>query len=91
MDGLVLRKTLFVPQFQLNLLSVSALTSDAQVTVKFLHDSFVIQEVQGQRVIVGKGDCVGDLYILHFDILASHPSANSTTIVNHIQSVSPTL
>ena len=90
MDGLVLRKTLFVPQFQLNLLSVSALTSDAQVTDKFLHDSFVIQEVLGQRVI-GKGDCVGDLYILHFDILASHPSANSTTIVNHIQSVSPTL
>ena len=87
MDGLFLRNTLFVPQFQLNLLSVRALTSDTQVTVKFLHDSFIIQEVQGQRVI-GKGDRVGDLYILHSDILASHPSANSTTVVNHVQSIS---
>ena len=90
MDGLVLRNTLFVPQFQLNPLSVSALTSDTQVTVKFLHDSFVIQEVQGQRVI-GKVDRVGDLYIMHSDILASHPSTNSTTVVNHVQSISPTL
>ena len=90
MDGLFLRNTLFVPQFQLNLLSVSVLTSDTQVTVQFLHDSFIIQEVQGQRVI-GKGDRVGDLYVLHSDLLVSHPLANSTTVVNHVQSVSPTL
>ena len=41
--------------------------------------------------MIGKSDRVGDLYILHSDILASHSSANSTTVVNHVQSISPTL
>ena len=41
--------------------------------------------------MIGKGDRVGDLYVLHSDLLVSHPLANSTTVVNHVQSVSPTL
>ena len=89
-DGLVLKNTLFVSRFLLNLLFVCALTLDTQVTIKFLHDSFVIQEVQGKKEI-GKGDRVGDLYMMHYNILASHPSAISTAVVNHVQSVSPIL
>ena len=41
--------------------------------------------------MIGKGDRVGDLYILHSDISAFHPSTNSTTVFNHVQSISPTL
>lgn len=62
-----MKDTLFVPQFHFSLLSVSALTNTSHFIVHFYHDHFEIQETSTWKMI-GNGDKVGGLYILHKDI-----------------------
>lgn len=60
---LLLQHVLFVPQFQYNLLSISALTSNDSVSVFFSIDGCHIQEKSTFRTI-GKGRLRDGLYIL---------------------------
>ncbi|KAL5821159.1 hypothetical protein ACOSQ3_023041 [Xanthoceras sorbifolium] len=55
-SNLVLKDVLFVPQFKINLISVSALISGSSLTVQFLNDCCVIQEILTKKMI-GRGDC----------------------------------
>ncbi|XP_031280999.1 uncharacterized protein LOC116139474 [Pistacia vera] len=63
-SDLVLKDVLFVPQFKFNLISVSALVIGSALTVSFLPNCFVIQDLSTKRMI-GRGDKVQDLYILN--------------------------
>lgn len=63
---ILLKDTLFVPQFNFNLLSVSALTNDFRFMIHFYHARFEIQETSTKKMI-GKGNKIGGLYILHTD------------------------
>lgn len=71
---LLLRRVLYVPQFKFNLLSVSSLTTDSELIVHFHHDLFFIQEISTKQMI-GKGERLGDLYIL--DLTRYAPAHNS--------------
>ena len=80
--NLLLKDVLLVPQFKFNLLSVSALTSSANdhgLMVRFLRDSFYIQELRSQRMI-GKGGRRDGLYVLDSTTLV----AASTTLINSV-------
>lgn len=37
-DSLLLKDVLFVPQFELNVISVTSITSENTITIKFYHD-----------------------------------------------------
>ncbi|KAK0588496.1 hypothetical protein LWI29_001655 [Acer saccharum] len=76
---LILKDVLFVPQFKFNLLSVSALTNGSQLTVNFLHNCFIIQDLSSKRMI-GKGEKFEDLYVLD----AATLNSVSTTYVNNV-------
>ncbi|KAL5540434.1 hypothetical protein UlMin_044950 [Ulmus minor] len=67
---LILKDVLFVPQFKFNLLSVSAFTNDSQLTVSFLPDHFIIQDLNNKKMI-GKGEKFEGLYVLDAAILSS--------------------
>ena len=77
--GLVLKDVLYVLQFKFNVLYVSALTRGSHLTVNFLPDCFVIQEINNKKMI-GKGDKVEDLYVLDTTALNSQ----STAYVNSV-------
>ncbi|CAA3023561.1 retroelement pol poly [Olea europaea subsp. europaea] len=59
----MLRDVLFVPQFKLNLLSVSSLTTGTNLSLNFFHDQFIIQEASSRKMI-GKGSIIQGLYVL---------------------------
>lgn len=63
---LILKDVLLVPQFHINLISVSALTAISPLTISFFADHFIIQDSTNQKMI-GKGDKDKDLYILDVD------------------------
>lgn len=77
-SDLLLRQVLYVPQFKFNLLSVSALTGDSQLVVHFHHSYFIIQEVR-TNMMIGRGDRIGDLYILD---PASYPPTTTSFASN---------
>ncbi|KAI3729444.1 hypothetical protein L6452_18102 [Arctium lappa] len=62
--NILLRDVLYVPQFHLNLVSVSALNSDRKYSVRFDYDHGLIQEKEINRTI-GKADLCQGLYILN--------------------------
>ncbi|KAI9153283.1 hypothetical protein LWI28_008823 [Acer negundo] len=76
---ITLKNVLFVPQFKFNLISVSALVSDSHLTVKFLPDCFIIQDL-GTKRMIGRGDKCEELYVLNTKILNSVSNA----FVNHV-------
>lgn len=63
---LILKDVLLVPQFHINLMSVSALTAISPLTISFFANHFIIQDSTNQKMI-GKGDRDKDLYILDVD------------------------
>ncbi|KAL5750253.1 hypothetical protein ACOSP7_024856 [Xanthoceras sorbifolium] len=65
----VLQYVLFVPQFQIYLISVSALVSDSSLTIQFLTHCCIIQDIHTRRMI-GKGDKVEGLYVLNSQLSA---------------------
>lgn len=67
---IILKDVLFVPHFKFNLISVSALTKDSQLTVDFLPDCFLIQDLTNKRMI-GKGKEFEGLYVLDIANLIS--------------------
>ncbi|KAK2656488.1 hypothetical protein Ddye_009540 [Dipteronia dyeriana] len=62
-SSFILKDVYFVPQFKINLISVSALTSDSELTVSFVPNCFMVQEINSNKII-GKGKKMEDLYIL---------------------------
>lgn len=69
---LTLRDVPFVPHFQVNLLSVSALTGRSPLVVTFTEHNFLIQDSTNLKTI-GRGNKHQDLYIL--DVATSLPIA----------------
>ncbi|KAL5556239.1 hypothetical protein UlMin_038475 [Ulmus minor] len=82
-SDLVLKDVLFVPQFKFNLISVSALVTGSGLTVSFLPDCFVIQDLSTKKMI-GRGDKVQDLYILNVHCLNSISHAFVNNVSAHI-------
>ena len=76
----ILKNVLFVPKFIFNLLSVSALTSDSDLTVNFFSDHFRIQD-HHSSMMIGKGNKFQDLYILDSKSLSS-TSINNVNLVS---------
>ena len=76
----ILKNVLFVPQFKFNLLSVSTLTSDSDLTINFFPDHFLIQD-HHNSIMIGNGNKFQDLYILDFHNLSS-ASVNSVNLVS---------
>lgn len=74
---LIFKDVLFVPQFRINLLSVSALTASTSLTVTFSPNNFVIQDSNLKKMIA-KDNKRNGLYILvvdnlnHMDFAAQH-------------------
>ncbi|KAL4592837.1 hypothetical protein LXL04_005843 [Taraxacum kok-saghyz] len=62
-NELFLTDVLYVPQFELNLVSVTCLTRSQALTVKFYHDHTVIKQIFPNRMI-GKGKVYEGLYLL---------------------------
>lgn len=60
---LILQDVLFIPHFRTNLLSISSLTKASHLTITFLSDHFILQEIQHRRVI-GKDNRLPNLYVL---------------------------
>ncbi|XP_068661006.1 uncharacterized protein [Aristolochia californica] len=82
-SNLVLKDALFAPQFKFNLIFVSALVTASGLTVRFLPDCFVIQDLSTQRMI-GKGDKVQDLYVLRAQCLNSASIAFVNNVSAHV-------
>ncbi|KAL4324612.1 hypothetical protein GQ457_11G008400 [Hibiscus cannabinus] len=74
--SLVLRDVLFVPQFQFNLLSVSSLITDSNLSILFCKSECLIQDLHR---VIGKGEVCQGLYLLQ-------PVIQSSTIVNNVVS-----
>uniref|UniRef100_A0A1J3EFZ9 Retrovirus-related Pol polyprotein from transposon TNT 1-94 n=1 Tax=Noccaea caerulescens TaxID=107243 RepID=A0A1J3EFZ9_NOCCA len=62
-DHLVLNNVLYIPDFRLNLLSVSQLTKDLGYRVIFDPDSCMIQD-HTKGLMIGQGEQVSNLYVL---------------------------
>lgn len=71
---LILRDVLFLPQFNFNILLVSALTAGSQLALNFFHDGFIIQEAKTKKMI-GNGEYLQDLYVLDTRTLNSISNA----------------
>lgn len=77
--NLYLTDVLYVPQFRFNLLSVSALTTSSPTTFTFSCDHFIIQN-STQKRLIGKGERIGDLYILNHRSTDNETLTTETTI-----------
>ena len=63
-----LRNVLYIPDFRLNLLSISSLTADLGSRVVFDPDSCLIQDpIRG--LTIGRGRRIANLYLLMLKIL----------------------
>ncbi|CAH9112219.1 unnamed protein product [Cuscuta epithymum] len=62
-NGLHLKRVLYIPQFQCNLISVSRLTSDLNCTLTFFSDFCVFQDLS-TRKLIGVGKFRDGLYYL---------------------------
>lgn len=65
---LMLEDVLFVPQFKFNLFSVSFLTRKSSLSIRFLTNSCVIQELHTLKMI-GSGEKIVELYVLDTSLL----------------------
>ncbi|KAG7574150.1 Integrase catalytic core [Arabidopsis suecica] len=62
-EFLILNNVLYIPDFRLNLLSISQLTKDLGYRVTFDEDSCIIQDhIKG--LMIGKGEQISNLYVL---------------------------
>lgn len=62
-SSLTLHNIFFIPEFRVNLLSVSTLLHDTSISLMFYDYSFVIQDKLSLQMI-GKGELQGGLYVL---------------------------
>ena len=62
-ESMILNNVLFIPDFRLNLLSVSQLTKDLGFRVAFDDDSYVIQDLT-KGLTIGQGEEIQNLYVL---------------------------
>lgn len=73
-DDLFFKDVLFVPEFKLNLISVTSLTHAKTISMKFYHDFASIKHIQ-TKLMIGKGKVQVELYVLQEDFFTIFPSA----------------
>ncbi|KAG7582883.1 Retrotransposon Copia-like N-terminal [Arabidopsis suecica] len=73
---ITLHNVLYIPEFRINLLSISQLTRDMKSRVYFDENSCVIQDHTKEQTI-GKGNQIGGLYILDTTSVLSSPTVSS--------------
>lgn len=72
-DSMVLNNVLHIPDFRLNLLSLSQTTKDLGYRIAFDSDCCMIQDLT-KGLIIRKGDQIANLYVLDVaDIAVSRP------------------
>lgn len=65
-DSMILKNVLFIPNFRLNLLSISQLTKDLGYRVVFDQASCMVQDpIKG--LMIGQGEEIANLYVLDMD------------------------
>ena len=78
-DHIVLKNLLFIPEFRLNLISISSLTTDLGYRVIFDPSSCEIQDPI-RALTIGKGRRVANLYVL--DVEAAEVSVNAVVDIS---------
>ena len=80
---LTLQNVLFIPEFRLNLLSVSSLTSDIGAQVIFDSGSFTIHDpIRGS--MIGSGKRIANLYILDVADTSAAAPVSSSSFTNNV-------
>lgn len=82
-DAISLYDVLYIPEFKFNLMSVSVLTKTLRTKVSFTSDECFIQDLT-HELMIGKGNEVGNLYVLHFNELDHSASLKGTTVIPSI-------
>ncbi|KAL4364052.1 hypothetical protein GQ457_04G026420 [Hibiscus cannabinus] len=77
-DRILLRDVLYVPEFRFNLLVVSSLIKDTDLTVLFSKSHFLIQ---GLCQVIGKGEFYRGLYLLQLPRMPVKPFCSNDSIV----------
>ncbi|KAG7534049.1 Ribonuclease H-like superfamily [Arabidopsis thaliana x Arabidopsis arenosa] len=80
-DFMILKNVLYIPDFRLNLLSVSQLTKDMGYRVSFDENSCMIQDhIKG--LMIGKGEQISNLYILEIPSLMKNSDSSLVISAN---------
>ncbi|KAL4355240.1 hypothetical protein GQ457_06G015480 [Hibiscus cannabinus] len=74
-DRILLRDVLYVPEFRFNLLAVSSLIKDTDLTVLFTKSHCLIQDL---CQVIGKGEFFQGLYLLQLPRLPANLSTNES-------------
>lgn len=69
-DHLILKNVLYVPKFELNLISVTSLTEDKIVMVALYHDYALIQQINN-KMMISKRSVKEGLYMLDQELQTS--------------------
>ncbi|CAA7029149.1 unnamed protein product [Microthlaspi erraticum] len=80
-DYMILNNVLYIPDFRLNLLSISQLTKDLGYRISFDHSSCVIQDpIKG--LMIAQGEEISNLYVLDVSSLLKTSSLNTSFCTN---------
>lgn len=64
-DSLILKNLLYLPDFRLNLLSISQLTKELRYKVIFHHGTFMIHDHTKEYIHDGKDEHIWNIYVLN--------------------------
>ncbi|CAA7043502.1 unnamed protein product [Microthlaspi erraticum] len=80
-EYMILNNVLYIPDFRLNLLSISQLTKDLGYRVSFDHSSCVIQDpIKG--LMIGQGEEISNLYVLDVSLILKTSSLSTSFFTN---------
>lgn len=80
-NNIFLKNVLFIPEFHLNLISISSLTTDLGSRVVFDHHSCEIQDAT-KVLTIGMGRRIGNLYVLDTQSSISSISLNAVVDIS---------
>lgn len=80
-DYLILNNVLYIPDFRLNLLSISQLTHDLGCRVSFEEDSCMIQDTT-KGLMIGQGERISNLYVLEGESLNASGTVPAKSSIN---------
>ena len=78
-NTLVLHNVAYIPKFKFNLISISALLTNPNLSISFSQNEFDIQEKQACKRI-GRGDLIQGLYVL--DLKDTHDCKFTFSVIN---------
>lgn len=82
-ESMILNNVLYIPDFRLNLLSVSQLTKDLGYRVAFDNSSCVIQDLT-KGLTIGQGEEIANLYVLDKASFGARPILQSFFYTNAV-------